>query len=67
MEVETVSYTHLDVYKRQAFGAESNDMKYCESANFGKSELMHFGADTFMGHQEIMGTLPKRDVYKRQE
>ena len=21
---------------------------------------MHFGADTFMGHQEIMGTLPKR-------
>ena len=43
-----------------AFGAESNDMKYCESANFGKSELMHFGADTFMGHQEIMGTLPKR-------
>ena len=43
-----------------AFGAESNNMKYCESANFGKSELMHFGADTFMGHQEIMGTLPKR-------
>ena len=43
-----------------AFGAESNDMKYCESANFGMSELMHFGADTFMGHQEIMGTLPKR-------
>lgn len=43
-----------------AFGAESNDMKYCESANYGKSELMHFGADTFMGHQEIMGTLPKR-------
>ena len=43
-----------------AFGAESNDMKYCESANFGKTELMHFGADTFMGHQEIMGTLPKR-------
>ena len=43
-----------------AFGAESNDMKYCETANFGKSELMHFGADTFMGHQEIMGTLPKR-------
>lgn len=21
---------------------------------------MHFGADTFMGHQEIMGTLPKQ-------
>ena len=22
--------------------------------------MIHFGADTFMGHQEIMGTLPKQ-------
>ena len=42
-----------------AYGRESKCMKYSEDANFGKSELMHFGADTFMGHQEIMGTLPK--------
>ncbi|MFA6074273.1 MAG: phosphopentomutase [Negativicutes bacterium] len=27
---------------------------------WGKSALMHFGADTFYGHQEIMGTLPKK-------
>lgn len=27
---------------------------------YGKSALMHFGADTFYGHQEIMGTLPKK-------
>ncbi len=43
-----------------AYGMESEQMKYSVSGNFGKSELMHFGADTFMGHQEIMGTLPKK-------
>lgn len=32
------------------------------SNNFiiGTSNLMHFGADSFFGHQEIMGTEPKR-------
>ncbi|PTP41190.1 phosphopentomutase [Vibrio splendidus] len=28
-------------------------------ANTGRSNLAHEGGDTFMGHQEIMGTLPK--------
>lgn len=45
-----------------AFGKESQKMKFSSSANYGRSELMHFGADTFMGHQEIMGTLPKKPV-----
>ncbi|MCD9476466.1 phosphopentomutase [Photobacterium phosphoreum] len=27
-------------------------------ANWGRSELFHIGCDTFMGHQEIMGTKP---------
>ncbi len=43
-----------------AYGQESECMKFSATACFGKSELIHFGADTFMGHQEIMGTLPKR-------
>lgn len=43
-----------------AYGAESANMKYSPNAVFGKSELKHFGADTFMGHQEIMGTNPKK-------
>lgn len=43
-----------------AYGQESACMKFSPEANYGKSELMHFGADTFMGHQEIMGTLPKK-------
>ena len=45
-----------------AFGVESAAMKFAPDANAGRAELMHFGADTFMGHQEIMGTLPKRPV-----
>lgn len=51
-----------------AYGAESSRMHYSPNANFGKSNLMHFGADTFMGHQEIMGTLPKKpDVHPFQQ
>ncbi len=43
-----------------AYGHESLKMKFSTKAIFGKSELMHYGADTFMGHQEIMGTIPKK-------
>lgn len=43
-----------------AYGRESRNMKFSPAANFGRCELMHYGADTFMGHQEIMGTLPKK-------
>lgn len=43
-----------------AYGQESGEMKFAPLANFGKAELMHFGADTFMGHQEIMGTQPRQ-------
>ncbi len=45
-----------------AYGKESKNMKFSKTANFGKSELMHNGADTFMGHQEIMGTRPRKPV-----
>ncbi len=33
-------------------------------ASFGSSNLAHFGADTYQGHQEIMGTKPKMPVEK---
>ena len=45
-----------------AYGKESARMKFAPEANAGRAELMHWGADTFMGHQEIMGTLPKVPV-----
>lgn len=38
---------------------EVNGMKKNPNATWGKSNLTHFGADTFFGHQEIMGTKPK--------
>ena len=44
------------------YGKESNKMQFSSKAVCGKSELMHFGADTFMGHQEIMGTKPKKPL-----
>ena len=41
-------------------GQEVNGMKVNNNATWGKGKLMHFGADTFFGHQEIMGTKPKK-------
>lgn len=40
-------------------GQESPTMKYSRSATFGRAKLMHTGADTFFGHQEIVGTKPQ--------
>ncbi len=39
-------------------GFESLHMQYSQNAVFGKSKLKHFGADTFFGHQEMMGSAP---------
>ncbi len=33
-------------------------------ASIGSSNLAHFGADTYQGHQEIMGTKPKMPVIR---
>ncbi|GAB3517234.1 phosphopentomutase [Photobacterium alginatilyticum] len=33
-------------------------------ANWGIADLAHYGCDTFMGHQEIMGTRPKPPLEK---
>lgn len=51
-----------------AYGIESDCMHFSKEANFGSCQLMHFGADTFMGHQEIMGTYPlKSEIHPFQE
>lgn len=47
-----------------AYGSESQNMKFNPDAVYGKSELIHFGADTFMGHQEIMGSYPKKPDFQ---
>lgn len=47
-----------------ALGEKVNVMNSFKNANYGKIKLMHFGGDTFFGHQEIMGTLPKEPLIK---
>lgn len=34
-----------------------------ECSTFGTSNLKHFGADSFFGHQEIAGTNPKKPIF----
>ncbi len=42
-----------------ALASETPMMKMQNGAKFTTSDLQHFGADTFFGHQEIMGTKPE--------
>ncbi|GEK91001.1 phosphopentomutase [Alkalibacterium kapii] len=39
-------------------GEEWKDFTFSKGANWGTSNLSHQGADSFLGHQEIMGTIP---------
>lgn len=45
-----------------ALGEETALMKKNPKSTYGTASLMHFGADTFYGHQEIMGTKPKKPI-----
>lgn len=47
-----------------ALGDETEYMHKNPKANYGISALAHFGADTFNGHQEIMGTKPKKPLFQ---
>ncbi|NEW65802.1 phosphopentomutase [Carnobacteriaceae bacterium zg-84] len=42
-----------------AIGEELPSHSFSKTANYGTSDLAHYGADSFLGHQEIMGTTPK--------
>lgn len=42
-----------------AIGVEWGSHNFSDEANYGTSDLAHYGADSFLGHQEIMGTTPK--------
>ncbi len=43
-----------------AAGFETAWMHKSDTALYGRAMLVHSGADTFMGHQEIMGTYPDK-------
>lgn len=42
-----------------ALGFEAGAMAFSDDAVYGTAMLQHEGGDTFMGHQEILGTLPQ--------
>lgn len=48
----------LNMGLMNAIGQEYKGFKYAKDANWGTSKLSHQGADSFLGHQEIMGTIP---------
>lgn len=39
---------------------EIGNIKFSKEAVYGKANLKHFWCDTFYGHQELMGTYPKK-------
>ncbi|MEI5995314.1 phosphopentomutase [Candidatus Enterococcus mansonii] len=41
---------------------ETEELKFSPKANYGKANLTHHGADSFLGHQEISGTTPKEPL-----
>lgn len=43
-------------------GKDVGNMQKSSGATYGLSGLAHFGADTFYGHAEIMGTKPKKPI-----
>ena len=50
--------TLVELGLMNAIGQETDRLKFSPQANWGKSKLGHQGADSFLGHQEIMGTTP---------
>lgn len=45
-----------------ALGHSLPNLRMMLHATYGQAELAHFGADTFYGHQEIVGTNPQKPV-----
>ncbi|TNJ20967.1 phosphopentomutase [Aeromonas sobria] len=61
--IEHFSDKHLPTLARlgllNSVYSANSVMQISETANWGRSMLAHEGCDTFMGHQEIMGTKPR--------
>ncbi|BBM36751.1 phosphopentomutase [Pseudoleptotrichia goodfellowii] len=64
--IDKVSDLKLENLERlglmNALGEDYGKMKMNPKAVFGRAKLMHHGGDTFLGHQEIMGTRPVKPL-----
>ena len=45
-----------------AAGFEAGGVRFSRDAVFGRSDLMHFWCDSYWGHQELVGTLPRKPM-----
>lgn len=57
--------TLLNLGLMNALDKELPNFKKSSTAIYGTSNLKHFGADSFFGHQEIMGTNPKKPEFSK--
>lgn len=46
-----------------ALGFETETFRFSKHCIYGTSDLKHYGADSFFGHQEIAGTNPKKPIF----
>lgn len=53
----------LELGLMNALGVELAEFKQSPLAVYGTSDLKHFGADSFFGHQEMSGTDPKKPIF----
>ena len=56
--------TLLKLGLMNSIGCSYQNHKPSASANWGTADLAHDGADSFMGHQELMGSKPKPPVMR---
>ena len=66
MSLNTVSYTHLDVYKRQQLGiAQGQAVKVYASAS-KKAKLLYTTEEGYDASFILQKKIKNKDVYKRQ-
>ncbi len=53
----------FDMGLMNAVGYDFNGFVKSKRATYGSSNLKHFGADSFFGHNEIAGTDPKKPIF----
>lgn len=53
----------LNLGLMNALGYETKSFQFSKNCIYGTSDLKHFGADSFFGHQEIAGTDPKKPIF----
>lgn len=60
-KVEWPNLLELGLMNAMGFAVEGFTQSTC--CTYGVSNLKHFGADSFFGHQEISGTDPKKPIF----